>query len=284
LLIDILIPKTAGDMAKVYKWGSHSSNITYSSFFLSYLSISTRPFEYLKPYKMATSISDSGPRGEDVSRAAALQVQEYLSSRLTTKSSTVSFRSIPVIDIGPSFSTSEVARKEVAYKIHEACTTVGFFYITGHGSEEVCVETLKLAERFFAQVPQSSKDAIHIKNSKYFRGYEPASYSTVNGLDAQGKETKEAFNWGYERGLDPTGGDGKYVELDGSPEDPASNQWPSESDIPGFFKGISEYYGRVSYLLKIQAGCPLISRTDDAAVQTSLQTICLISQPLGRLF
>lgn len=158
------------------------------------------------------SIVESELAPNNHSRAAALQVQEYLSSRLNTKSATTSFRSIPVIDIAPSFSGSEIDRKDVAQKIHDACTTVGFFYITGHGLEDVCVETLKLAERFFTELPQSSKDAIHMQNSKYFRGYEPASYSSVNGIDTHGKETKEAFNWGYEAGLDPTGGDGKYVE------------------------------------------------------------------------
>lgn len=83
-----------------------------------------------------------------------------------------------------------------------------------------------------------------MKGSEYFRGYEPASYSSVNNFTS--KETKEAFNWGYEVGLDPTGGDGKYVELDGKTVEKA-NLWPDESDIPGFYAGIKEYYGAVSY-------------------------------------
>lgn len=82
-----------------------------------------------------------------------------------------------------------------------------------------------------------------MKNSKYFRGYEPATYSSVN--DFTTKETKEAFNWGYEAGLDPTGGDGKYVELDGSASGSA-NLWPDESELPGFYEGIKSYYGQVS--------------------------------------
>lgn len=88
-----------------------------------------------------------------------------------------------------------------------------------------------------------------MKQSSYFRGYEPAAFSTVNSLDENGgKETKEAFNWGYESGLDPTGGDGKYVELDGVAESNV-NLWPSEEEVPGFYKGIAEYYGyvRLSY-------------------------------------
>jgi len=184
---------------------------------------------------------------KDSSHAAALEIQEYLSTRLTTKSATTSFRSIPVIDLRSSFSSSATAREEVAKRIHEACTTVGFFYITGHGNESLCQQTLELAERFFTNVPQASKDKIHMKHSKYFRGYEPAAYTTVNNFEA--KETKEAFNWGYEAGLDPSGGDGKYVELDGSRPDSKANLWPNEEDIPGFYKGIAEYYGEVSLLV-----------------------------------
>lgn len=83
-----------------------------------------------------------------------------------------------------------------------------------------------------------------MKNSKQFRGYEPAAYSSAHNSS---KETKEAFNWGYEAGLDPTGGDGKYVEIDGS-SDGSKNQWPSEEDLPGFYKGIAQYYAQVLQL------------------------------------
>jgi len=180
----------------------------------------------------------------DASRAAALEAQDYLSQRLATNGTKTSFRSIPIIDLKSSFSSSLADRQKVASQITEACTTVGFFYITGHGGESACEEMLKLAERFFTDLPQSSKDAIHMRSSKYFRGYEPASYTTVNNFVS--KETKEAFNWGYEAGLDIDGGDGKYVELDGSTPDPDANLWPSETDLPGFYQGIAKYYGQVS--------------------------------------
>lgn len=76
-----------------------------------------------------------------------------------------------------------------------------------------------------------------MKKSSTFRGYEPAAYTSV---DLSSTETKDAFNWGYEAGLDATGGDGKYVEIDGS-SDGSVNQWPSEDDLPGFYSGIAEY-------------------------------------------
>jgi hypothetical protein len=183
--------------------------------------------------------------GHESSLAAALKAQEYLQSRLTSTSETTSFRSIPIIDLTRSFSSTLSDRQAVAQEINEACTKVGFFYITAHGiPKDVCERVLNLAHRFFHELPQESKEAIHMKHSKYFRGYEPAAFSSVNSFTS--KETKEAWNWGYESGLDPTGGDGKYVELDGSSEG-AVNLWPSESELPGFYRGIAEYYGQVSF-------------------------------------
>ena len=66
------------------------------------------------------------------------------------------------------------------------------------------------------------------------------------------QETKESFNWGYEEGLDVTGGDGKYVELDGS--SPAvtglGNVWADESNLPRFYDAIQQYYSRVLQLAR----------------------------------
>jgi isopenicillin N synthase-like dioxygenase len=189
----------------------------------------------------------STPGGQSVSqsmKSEAIKAQEYLQQRMNSKTATTTFSTIPIIDLTRSFSSSLEDRQSVANQIHEACTKVGFFYITNHGiSKDICDAALSLAARFFHDLPQESKDEIHMKKSDQFRGYEPASFSSVIG-DPTEKETKEAFNWGYEAGLDPTGGDGAYVELDGSTKG-SPNQWPSESELPGFYKGIAQYYGEV---------------------------------------
>ncbi|KAH8670118.1 hypothetical protein BGZ60DRAFT_29046 [Tricladium varicosporioides] len=198
---------------------------------------------------MATTANPPASNTSTVgSRAAALEAQTYLDSRLHAATTTPSpaFQSIPIIDLTSSFSASVEDRNAVAKQIYEACTTVGFFYIIGHGiPKAVCDATLELAARFFHELPQVSKEAIHMKHSKHFRGYEPAAFSSLNNFTS--KETKEAFNWGYEAGLDPTGGDGKYVELDGT-TDGSKNQWPQESELPGFYEGIAQYYGHALQL------------------------------------
>lgn len=156
---------------------------------------------------------------------------------------------IPLIDIGPSYSGDEASRRTVAAQIGAACREIGFFQITNHGvGLQARDGVMKQARRFFHSYPPAKKEAIHINHSRLFRGWEPSDVSNVNPEDWKdmGRESKEAFNWGYEPALDPTGGDDKYVEMDLEPSPPGgANLWPSEDDLPGFFEAIKQYHGEV---------------------------------------
>ena len=122
---------------------------------------------------------------------------------------------------------------------------------------------LAQAERFFHHLTPAQKDELHVRHSPLFRGFEPGDYTYVNPdddsrssnpaekSDASKSESKQGFNFGYEPSLDPTGGDGKYVELDGSPPSAGkTNVWPREEDLPGFRDGVAEYYGQVLKLAR----------------------------------
>lgn len=177
----------------------------------------------------------------------ALSAYSYLQTRLShTAAKPSGDFTIPIIDISSTFSGSLADRQAVAAKIRHACTTSGFFYITAHGiPQEALDATVTLAERFFKGLSNEQKEKLHMRQSPLHRGWEPPDFTSVHG-DA---ETKQGFNWGYETGLDPTGGDGKYVELDG--EVPVNaNLWPAEEDLPGFYEGIKSYYGQVLQLAR----------------------------------
>ncbi|KAK5129380.1 hypothetical protein LTR08_003540 [Meristemomyces frigidus] len=183
-------------------------------------------------------------------QSEARRAQQYLNSRITNRNADVPHKSfsVPEINIAPSFSASLEDRKAVAAQINEACTNSGFFHITGHGiAEHTRQDILALAKCFFKTLPHDKKEALHVKHSNYMRGWEPAEYTYVNPEDWSAEdvvpESKEGFNWGYEAGLDPTGGDGQFRELDGA--DVNGNSWPSEEDVPGFYETIKEYYGQV---------------------------------------
>jgi isopenicillin N synthase-like dioxygenase len=185
-------------------------------------------------------------------REAALN---YLNTRLGNGAGTDPKKpfTVPEINIASSFSDNLDDRKAVAAQIRAACTNSGFFHITGHGvSEQAREGILRAAKRFAKDLPQEKKEQLHVRNSKYFRGWESADYTYVNpgdwGAEDSAPETKEAFNWAYEEGLDPTGGDGQYRELDGG--DVNGNVWPSEDDLPGFYEDVKAYYGEVLQLAR----------------------------------
>ena len=197
---------------------------------------------------MAAQVETPAFRVSTTTTTEAASAYSYLESRLAAPNVSAapptSF-SIPIIDISPSFSSDLSKRQKVAEAINAACTSSGFFYITGHGiPASTCSAALKLAERFFKELPQEKKQALHMSQSSLHRGWEPAEFTSLYG-DA---ETKEAFNWGYEAALDPTGGDGKYTELDGSTGN--GNVWPSEADLPGFYAGVKDYYSSVLQLAR----------------------------------
>lgn len=199
---------------------------------------------------LATPNSGTVSHGSSVV-AEVQEAQGHLQSLLQKRPSSnrSSLGNVPIIDFAPSFSDSVESRRVVAQHIRKASSEIGFFYIINHGiSASTCEGVLKLAERFFKELPRDKKEELHIKYSPLFRGWRPSELSDPNlKSDAsQGKamvENKEAFNWGYQEELDPTGGDGKYVELDGDRK--AGNVWPKEEDLPGFFEGIKDYYGKV---------------------------------------
>lgn len=211
--------------------------------------------------------TDSLPTVLDEVRAAQIHLRSRLAGALTKPPSNIpesQLPTVPLIDLGPSFDGSAESRKAVATQIHAACVTTGFFQISTHSIPKSAIDgVLHQAKRFFHELSPEQKDALHIRHSALFRGYEPGDYTYVNPDDDSrssdpskasanaASETKEGFNWGYEPELDRSGGDGEYVELDGTPPKPGhTNVWPSENDLPGFHQGVADYYAHVLRLAR----------------------------------
>ncbi len=77
---------------------------------------------------------------------------------------------LPIIDLAALNGAPEVRRPMLA-RLAAAARDVGFFYLIGHGLSKVeMLETLALAERFFA-LPEQEKLAVQMVNSPHFRGY-----------------------------------------------------------------------------------------------------------------
>jgi isopenicillin N synthase-like dioxygenase len=133
-------------------------------------------------------------------------------------------KTIPIIDLGGSFSPNLADRKAVALEIHKACRDIGFFYIENHNvPREAMNEHLALACEFFA-LPEHNKREVDVKLSRCTRGYEGLAAQTLD--EGSPPDLKEGFITGCD--LDETHPDVKRGIPGAGP-----NQWPRQ---PEYFK------------------------------------------------
>ena len=103
---------------------------------------------------------------------------------------------VPLINLGPSFNSDLASRKAVAAQMREACLTTGFFQISNHGIGDPAISgVIDQAKRFFHDLTSAQKQALHMKQSPLFRGFEPGDASYVNPDDSASAsaETKQGF-------------------------------------------------------------------------------------------
>ena len=107
---------------------------------------------------------------------------------------------VPVIDLMPFRTGDDTARREVAERIDEACSDVGFLSIVGHGvPDELIDEMVSVTSAFFDRpVPEKQRCSVAEKSAN--RGYaslgsEALSYSIG---EASPPDLFEAFNVGWE--------------------------------------------------------------------------------------
>ncbi|KAK8234738.1 hypothetical protein HDK77DRAFT_451048 [Phyllosticta capitalensis] len=159
-----------------------------------------------------------------------------------SKPSTVIMSNIhipPTVDISEAWTSPE-ARKAIAAQIRQVATEEGYFYVTGHRvPETVSSNLLRQIQHFFEDLPQEKKNTLR---GKFGFGYESVGYTSAEG----DRETKEAFNFGYEEAIDAHADERIVVKKeDGSVAQFVKNAWPEEKDLPGFFDAMKAYYSGV---------------------------------------
>ena len=127
---------------------------------------------------------------------------------------------IPVVDIAGFAGGSAARRRAIADKVAEACSTVGFLYMEGHGLSEALVDdTFAQTARFFAQPEEDRRRTLATR--EWFRGYVPTksggmgTFRTMLELPAD----------------DPDVLRGKPMH--------APNRWPDH--LPGFRETVTAY-------------------------------------------
>jgi isopenicillin N synthase-like dioxygenase len=139
-------------------------------------------------------------------------------------------QSLPVIDVAPLRSPDRAARAAVARALGEACRTIGFFYVTGHGIAPAAVAaSFAAARRFFAQ-PLDRKQALSITRSPHNRGY--VAFEGERLDETKPGDLKEAFNIGLDLADD-------HPEVLARRPFRGVNLWP---DLPGWRATILDYF------------------------------------------
>lgn len=126
---------------------------------------------------------------------------------------------LPVFDIAPLLHRPAAAGSaQRAVDLTEACHSVGFCYLVGHGIDPgLEADVLDVARRFFAR-PEPERLAIANTNTPYFRGYTRLGMEHTGGLP----DWRDQIDIGPERepvALAP--GDPAWLRLRGP------NQWPA---------------------------------------------------------
>ncbi len=144
---------------------------------------------------------------------------------------------VPAIDIAPYVAQGTVAdRAAVAAAVDEACRTVGFMQIHGHGIPAAATEGLADAMDEFFGLDLETKKAYRLPPSLN-RGYSPPKSESLSlslGVESATRMNDffEAFNIGA------TADDFPGLDLPG--DDYAANLWPP--DAPGFRSPVEAYF------------------------------------------
>jgi len=153
---------------------------------------------------------------------------------------------VPAVDISPWVKNGSAEdRARVAREIDEACSTVGFIQVTGHGIPTSVTDGLASAmDDFFGMELEAKKQYIGPKGSN--RGYTPPKAESLSlSLGVESASRMNDFFEAYNIGLQAS----DFPELQLSTDDYAENVWP---EVDGYRQRIEEYFaeaGRVASTL-----------------------------------
>ncbi|CAM1501219.1 Fc.00g103810.m01.CDS01 [Cosmosporella sp. VM-42] len=149
---------------------------------------------------------------------------------------------IPIIDIGPMFSSSLDERQYVARQIRDAAMNNGFFYITNHGVPNTVTNDAYASCLEFFRQPLQTKMKADQKKSTYFNGYNPPRNQQINPNESV--DIRETFSWTYDPRFDPL----IVSDLSQMPEKAKKNihpedfPWEATSHLPQFKESIVKYF------------------------------------------
>ncbi len=150
---------------------------------------------------------------------------------------------VPVIDISPYLSGDEAGKAQVSKAVAEACTTIGFFAISGHGVPQDIIEDLREASHDYFEQPEDVKRADMHAVPDTPRGFRELAGEALGRTvvpDAT-PDLKEFYHYGPQTWPDEpyfTGDEGRNYFI--------ANIWPDEP--AAFRKAALAYYEEMNRL------------------------------------
>ena len=98
---------------------------------------------------------------------------------LDAPSPTFAANPVPVIDISPYFTGDPEAKRAVARQIDQACRTIGFLVISGHGVPDDLIADAERVTRALFDLPLPVKMKYVSPSPEIYRGYSPMMTSAL---------------------------------------------------------------------------------------------------------
>jgi isopenicillin N synthase-like dioxygenase len=157
------------------------------------------------------------------------------------KGEAMTIEAVPCIDLAPSFDPA--GHNAVAGAIREACETIGFFTIVGHGIPDLVVDDLQKHARAFFALPFAEKQRVPHPATRVSRGYFPPKHRALSY--SLGNATPPDWQEGFAMGpVDPV-----PPSLAGTQSAAffyAPNIWPD--GLPGFRTAFETYFSALDEL------------------------------------
>jgi len=152
---------------------------------------------------------------------------------------------IPILDISPYLGGAAGGREAVAARLRDISTTIGFFYLRGHGIPQDLIDGVFNESRRFHALPIEAKKKIPYFDVGSFKsGYQPClrdEYQRTNiNIIANAKPNLVA-----KFAINREGGSGGLSMTEAERGTPV-NMWPE--DLPGFKETLLDYQGRIERL------------------------------------
>ncbi|KAJ3883937.1 hypothetical protein F5051DRAFT_316838 [Lentinula edodes] len=206
---------------------------------------------------------------------ASVRVRSFGLRKRCFASAAAGFR-IPVIDFSRFREAQSLAeKKETANEIVSAFKNSGFIYVSNHGISEDTVSNVFRKSAEFFKLPESVKAQLAWEDPRSNRGYvqigrervtQSANAAEISALREKAPDFKETMEIGRDW-------DSEW-----------KNQWPKESDVPGFNKTMLNFFQtchnlHVEMMQSVALGLDLSQDFFDRKIDQQCHNLRLLSYP-----